>query len=152
MNNKSIFCLAGIFSAFVAVGHTQEATITVQADQVLHQVSPYLTGACLEDVNHEVYGGIYSQMIFGESFQEPAVSNPPNGFTAYDGDWNLRADVLSVDAAPGAKLIYGSESISDGGAEVDLKFSKDTGGNAGLILKVSRPGLGADAFTGYEIT
>src|SRR5579859_415115 len=76
MNNKSIFCLAGIFSAFVAVGHTQEATITVQADQVLHPVSPYLTGACLEDVNHEVYGGIYSQMIFGESFQEPPTNGP----------------------------------------------------------------------------
>ena len=30
-----------------------------------------MTGACLEDINHEVYGGLYSQMIFGESFQEP---------------------------------------------------------------------------------
>jgi len=29
-----------------------------------------MTGACIEDVNHEIYGGIYSQMIFGESFQE----------------------------------------------------------------------------------
>src|SRR5579859_2387137 len=85
MNNKSIFCLAGIFSAFVAVGHTQEATITVQADQVLHQVSPYLTGACLEDVNHEVYGGIYSQMILGESFQEPAAASVAG---AVSGMWN----------------------------------------------------------------
>ena len=32
-------------------------------------------GACLEDVNHEVYGGLYSQMVFGESFQEPPT--PP---------------------------------------------------------------------------
>ena len=30
-----------------------------------------LLGACLEDVNHELYGGIYSQMIFGEAFEEP---------------------------------------------------------------------------------
>jgi alpha-L-arabinofuranosidase len=48
-----------------------EVTIYVHADQVVAHVSRYLTGACLEDVNHEVYGGIYSQMIFGESFQEP---------------------------------------------------------------------------------
>ncbi len=48
-----------------------EITIDVHADQVIAHVSCYLTGACLEDVNHEVYGGIYSQMIFGESFQEP---------------------------------------------------------------------------------
>jgi len=32
-----------------------------------------MTGACLEDVNHEIYGGLYSQMIFGESFQEPPM-------------------------------------------------------------------------------
>lgn len=39
-------------------------------DETIGKISPYLTGACLEDVNHEVYGGIYSQMIFGESFEE----------------------------------------------------------------------------------
>jgi len=31
----------------------------------------FLNGACLEDVKSRSYGGIYSQMIFGESFQEP---------------------------------------------------------------------------------
>ncbi|HKW28537.1 MAG TPA: alpha-L-arabinofuranosidase C-terminal domain-containing protein [Verrucomicrobiae bacterium] len=85
MNNTIIFRLAGILSAFVAGGHTQEATIMVHADHVLHQVSPYLTGACLEDVNHEIYGGIYSQMIFGESFQEPAVNNVAG---AVSGMWS----------------------------------------------------------------
>ncbi len=49
----------------------QEVRIEVQADRVLHPLSRYLTGACIEDVNHEIYGGIYSQMVFGESFQEP---------------------------------------------------------------------------------
>ena len=50
----------------------QETVIQIQADQVIHSVSRLLTGACIEDVNHEIYGGLYSQMIFGESFQEPA--------------------------------------------------------------------------------
>ena len=54
----------------------QEARIDVQADQLVGRVSRCLTGACIEDVNHEIYGGIYSQMIFGESFQEPAPSPP----------------------------------------------------------------------------
>ena len=44
--------------------------IEVQADRTLHPMSRLLTGACLEDVNHEVYGGIYSQMVFGETLQE----------------------------------------------------------------------------------
>jgi hypothetical protein len=71
MNRSIIFFVTDVLSAFVAGAHTQDATITVDAVHVLHPVSRYMTGACIEDVNHEVYGGIYSQMIFGESFQEP---------------------------------------------------------------------------------
>ncbi len=49
-----------------------DVTIHVQADEPIGSVSRLLTGACIEDVNHEIYGGLYSQMIFGESFQEAA--------------------------------------------------------------------------------
>ncbi len=55
-----------------------DATIDVQADHITGQVSRLLTGACIEDVNHEIYGGIYSQMIFGESFQEPPPASAPD--------------------------------------------------------------------------
>ena len=40
---------------------------------------PTLLGACMEDVNHELYGGIWSQMIFGEAFEEPASDNGVSG-------------------------------------------------------------------------
>jgi hypothetical protein len=49
----------------------EDAEITVDPSHILAPVSPYLTGVCMEDVNHEIYGGLYSQMVFGESFQEP---------------------------------------------------------------------------------
>ena len=62
----------------------QELVVQIQADHVVHPVSRYLAGACIEDVNHEIYGGIYSQMIFGESFQEPATSASIPGFTKDD--------------------------------------------------------------------
>jgi hypothetical protein len=52
-------------------GGEPEATITIH-DRVSNRITRFMTGACLEDVNHEVYGGIYSQMLYGESFQEPA--------------------------------------------------------------------------------
>ncbi len=68
----------------VSASYCDEATIDVRADRVIHTVSRHLTGACLEDVNHEVYGGIYSQLIFGENFQEP----PPSPDTkAISGMW-----------------------------------------------------------------
>jgi arylsulfatase A len=52
-----------------------DAKIEVHARQVSHRLTRTMTGACLEDVNHEVYGGIDSQMVFGESFQEPATES-----------------------------------------------------------------------------
>jgi hypothetical protein len=74
MKTLLILAIASAVVAPLADTEAQEAEIYVNAGQSLHQISPYLTGACLEDVNHEVYGGIYSQMLFGESFQEPAAN------------------------------------------------------------------------------
>ena len=65
-----------LFVIVAAHGHAAGVTINVQADHVVGPVSRLLTGACIEDVNHEIYGGLYSQMLFGESFQEPAPSPP----------------------------------------------------------------------------
>jgi len=62
------------------------ATITIDADRIAGRLSRYLTGACIEDVNHEIYGGIYSQMIFGESFQEPPPV-PPVQIKGLSGMW-----------------------------------------------------------------
>src|SRR5262249_52201630 len=64
---KALTAAATVLVALASLvgAQAQQARITVHADQVLHPVSRYLTGACLEDVNHEVYGGLYSQMIFG---------------------------------------------------------------------------------------
>ena len=45
------------------VAAAQEAEVVVHADQVSHRVSRYLTGACIEDVNHEIYGGLYSRWL-----------------------------------------------------------------------------------------
>ena len=71
---KIILTLVTVIGIVFSLNHAraQVANIYVNASQILHTNTIYLTGACLEDVNHEVYGGLYSQMIFGESFQEPA--------------------------------------------------------------------------------
>src|SRR4051812_16093778 len=72
--------------AIPAAAAEPDATITVRADRVVHAISPHTTGACIEDVNHEIYGGIYSQMVFGESFQEPpAGGGAGKGFSVYGG-------------------------------------------------------------------
>ncbi len=58
---------------FVATNH--EASITVDAAKIRDRISPLTFGACFEDLNHEIYGGLYAQMIYGESFEAGAARN-----------------------------------------------------------------------------
>jgi hypothetical protein len=128
-----------------------QATIHVDAGKKKGTVSRYLTGACIEDVNHEIYGGLYSQMIFGESFQEPPVFRPLKGFQAYEGTWSLQNGELHAGGGPGPKLVSDHAPITRGEVGVDLFFPDRAAGNAGLIVKAARVGVGADNFDGYEV-
>jgi alpha-L-arabinofuranosidase len=129
-----------------------EATIQVDASRILHSVSPYLTGACLEDVNHEIYGGLYSQMVFGESFQEPAPSPSLAGFTQYGGTWTITNGTLLSRSGSGPRILATAGAQSSGDLSVQVRFAAKDGGDAGLVFQVTQPGLGADAFTGYEVS
>jgi hypothetical protein len=134
----------------VAGLHAQD--IRVDARQVIGHVPRLLTGACIEDVNHEIYGGLYSQMIFGESFQEPPPPPTVAGFTAFGGRWLLDGGVVHVAADDGPKLVSDASPFGDGAVGVDLKFADASAGNAGLIVRVDKPAAGADRFVGYEIS
>jgi hypothetical protein len=99
----------------------------VDASQVVGRVSRHLTGACIEDVNHEIYGGIFSQMIFGESFQEPAPSPAILGFKTHGGRWLVSDGVVSIKAADGPKLVSEQGAFTDGAIGVEMKFETARG-------------------------
>src|SRR5690349_6067994 len=101
-------CSACIGASFA---NAEEAVIRVRADKLGPNVSPYMTGVCIEDVNHEMYGGIYSQMLFGESFQEPAKT-AVDGFTAFGGDWTVKNGELFAGAGDGPKLIWDGAKLA----------------------------------------
>ncbi|HVA48102.1 MAG TPA: alpha-L-arabinofuranosidase C-terminal domain-containing protein [Pirellulales bacterium] len=146
-------CLALIsMIEFASPAAGQEAIVQVDAAQVLGPVSRYLTGACIEDVNHEIYGGIYSQMVFGESFQEPSPESPVRGFKVFDGDWRLSDGEVLAPAGAGPKLVSAAAPFRDGAAGVQVYLADRTPGNAGLIVRLGKPGIGADNFDGYEIS
>jgi alpha-L-arabinofuranosidase len=138
--------------SFVRPASCQEAVIHVDTHQVIGPVSRYLTGACIEDVNHEIYGGIYSQLVFGESFQEAPPGSPVKGFTLYEGQWRLRDGELLAPAGPGPKLVSDFAPFGDGQVGVEVFLPDRAAGNAGLIVRLDKPGLGADNFDGYEIS
>ncbi len=75
-----------------------------------------------------------------------------NGFTAYGGEWAVSDGVLTVGGGPGPKLVFDGPAFTEGEVGVDVLFPDRSGGNAGLIVKVSGPGIGADRFNGYEIS
>jgi hypothetical protein len=151
MPRTIIVCLLSLIAAAI-FANAQRTSIAVDAQQVLHRVTPYRTGACIEDVNHEIYGGLCSQMIFGESFAEPPPQAPLKGFKAYGGRWTPLADgTVEGTAGEGPKLVTDGLEVEEGEANVDLMFNRAGEGNAGLIVKVSQPGNGADRFMGYEI-
>jgi hypothetical protein len=129
-----------------------QATIHIDAGKSAGRVSRYLTGACIEDVNHEIYGGLYSQMIFGESFQEPAGASPVRGFRAFGGRWRLQNGEVSVEGGDGPKLVSDRAPFGDGEVGVEVFLADRRPGNAGLIVRVEKPGPGADNFAGYEIS
>jgi hypothetical protein len=142
-----------LLAATASVTSAQEARITVHAEQAIHRVSPYLTGACIEDVNHEVYGGIDSQMIFGESFAEPSPQPPLSGFSVFGGRWTVAdEDTIQVLGSDGAKIVWDGPAFSEGEVSVDVWLTETGGGNGGLILKVSDAAKGADLFNGYEVS
>ena len=145
---------ATVLAAVLATGAGPDdpVTIHVDASRVLHRVSPWLYGACIEDVNHEIYGGIYSQMIFGESFQEPARPRPAHGLHGLRRAVGRRGRRTRGRRRRRPEARQGQAGVRGRQVGVEVFFEDDRPGNAGLIVKVSGPETGADRFTGYEVS
>ncbi len=127
--------------------------ITVEPSHVLNRITPAMYGACLEDVNHEVYGGLYAQRIFGESFEEPPPGTSPKGWRVLGGVWTPDGlNTVHVVGGDGPKLVREMPALEDGTVEARVRLTNDLGENAGLLVRVSKAGVGADDFDGYEVS
>lgn len=145
MMKKAYLFIATIMPA-IMVG---AQTLTVDASKVLCRVEPLIYGAGAEDVNHEIYGGLYDQKIFGEGFEEPALTNIKD-FKAYDEQWQVASGMAVLETSRHGKLIYEGKRISNATVEVEVRMD-GINAIAGLIVGVSNAANGADAFNGYEV-
>jgi len=141
-----LYAFAMGYPALVAA---QVNLISVHDTVVTNRITPYMTGACIEDVNHEMYGGIYSQMIFGESFQEPVAVQLQN-FLTYGGTWSVSGSQVSVVGTNGPKIVLDNSSCTAGEAGVQVNLGSNAG-PSGLIIKVTQPRTGPDTWFGYEV-
>ncbi|NQT86865.1 DUF1080 domain-containing protein, partial [bacterium] len=80
-----------------------------------------------------------------------SAGTPVKGFQPYGGSWQVRNGELWAGGGAGPKLISELPAFSVGEVGVEVFLPGKGGGNGALIVKVSDPGVGADAFNGYEI-
>jgi alpha-L-arabinofuranosidase len=143
----SVACLFPVLSVLAQ----PEGQIRVDASMVENRISPWLYGSCIEDVNHEIYGGLYAQLIFGESFEEPDAIYGLDAYSRYEGVWFAYGETLAVSASRGGKLICEDMEIADGSVEVEVKMDNDRGNMTGILFRVSEEGIGQDNFCGYSV-
>lgn len=150
MKRTPLLAMLGCLSLFGTL-RADEAEIAVVAGKVISHVTPYMSGIVLEDCNHEIYGGLYSQMIFGESFQEPPTSLV-KGFTACCGTWTVKDGELIGALRVPAKLAAEGPILADGevGVEIRCPSPKQTA-VAGLLLRANEAGPGYQNVDGYEV-
>ncbi|WP_170155729.1 RICIN domain-containing protein [Umezawaea tangerina] len=115
--------------------------VVVHADDVVGQVPRTHVAAGLEDVNHEVYGGIYSQLVFGEAFAEPAYD------AGVSGMWRATS-------TGGARGEYALDTTSPfkGGQSQRIRFATGTGTVGVENRGLNRQGIGLVAGKPYEGT
>ena len=128
-----------------------QVRVDVDPGKIINHISPLLYGSGMEDVNHEVYGGIYNQRIFGESFEEGAEVIRITGFTRYDSMWHGVGDYVypTVNNAS-AKLMMDQPETGTGKVAVDLRFESVRSGTAGLFLHASNAKEGPENIKAYE--
>jgi len=158
MKQKQFFYTLCLSMALVSCGNNKiDLELNIDADAVdpAKTILPFF-GACIEDVNHEIYGGIWSQMIYGESFIEPEMVPDPEGYTSFGGTWTTSQEngIHLLNAAcqsNGPKIVRDNTVCTVGEVQVDVRLGAKGGGPAGLIVKTRDARPGANNFIGYEI-
>jgi len=93
---------------------SQGARIVIDASHVLNRINHTMYGSCIEDVNHEIYGGLYDQRLYGESFEEPPRQPITDSTHIVSGMW----DALQHGARGSALLLDSTNAFNGKQAQV----------------------------------
>lgn len=84
---------AGLLPVDRASGQNDDARIEVRAGNILHRITGRIIGTNIEDLNCQCYGGLYSQLLYGENFEEHVAPD----FLGLSEDGLLRVSVYVND-------------------------------------------------------
>jgi len=68
--NMKYFAVAICMFLINSVLAQQQAVVSVDAEKILYMRTESLIGGNIEDLNNQLYGGLYSQLLYGEAFEE----------------------------------------------------------------------------------
>ena len=135
-----------------APGGDGAAVIHVDAAKVLTDISPYIYGMNMEDLNHEIYGGLYAQLIFGESFEEGPDDAPPPGWIwsgyvhkNWKGMKTFDQGVVSMQAIRNFQLVWKEVIFRDGIIECDaMQPAEEAEGTVNVIFRAQVSSIHGD--------
>jgi len=70
MKKTALFLLLLSVSGLISSQTVDKINISVNANTEIARVTPYFNGTNIEDLNNQTNGGIFSQLIHGEAFEE----------------------------------------------------------------------------------
>lgn len=127
--------------------------------------SPVQSTAAVETVTLQPFGSLAlrvtdlpwlgKQQPFPASFSDNFNDGDAVGWVVYGGGWPVRDGKLQVAATGGCSPWPGYKCIATGQDFQDFTYEADVAvgpaGDAGLIFRVSKPAVGADAYQGYYV-
>lgn len=126
-------------------GYSSPILPTEDGETLLYLAGTWISGAgnqCEVRIGSASLGQVNAVPSFATSTKQ--------GFAEYGGTWATGSGVLAQTASvAGAKALFGSTGWADGVFEAEVRL--DSTGQAGLLVRVTDPSVGADAHSGYYI-
>lgn len=123
---------------------TNLASIILTPKEIIQKnLSPLHYGACLEDLNHEIYGGLYAQMIYGESFEEGPAADIPDTWETYNGLGYCKGyrefhdGIISLLGYRFFQAVWQEAQLADGILECDvMQPARDPGLGVAVMFRI----------------
>jgi len=93
------------------------------------------------------FSGISAETL---AYRDSFASKKTSDWRTYEGAWSVAEGSYSVNSGSGFKAVLSDRNFSNFTYDANVSFNGG-GGNAGLIFRVSNPGIGMDAYVGYYV-
>ena len=138
-----------VLAAMATSPPTRELNITVNPANITTRVTPFMYGSGIESYENQMYGGIWSNMLYDSSFEDTAPFSPQQR-GSYGGRSTAQSWYLAPSSAPGACAVANTQAFNG-----NKSLRLDAGctlRNRGLVATQGASSMhfvGAKSYEGY---